>query len=278
MNKTVLLTCFLLLGLQVNSGAFAASDREYTYGVFPYLSAVRLEPIYVPIAVAMSERLNRKVDFRTSTEFKRFFTKLQQERFDIALIQPFWYPPAVDRFNYLPLVRPEEPLTAKIMVLDDSPVRSVADLKNKVIASPPAFVPVVHMARRTLVENGLDPDLDLKLNAFKTVDSCFQQVVIGKAAGCIAPHFAQASIERKLGIRLRAVLETSSIPGISVVVHSRIPIAERKKLKALLLSWGENETEREVLSSINTERFVPASDHEYDPVRVLVKKINAADN
>ncbi len=274
----LMLTLLLLLSPGVFNGAIASAERGYSFGVFPYLSAARLEPIYVPLGIEMGQALDRDVKFGTSTQFNKFFARLEKQSFDIALIQPFWYPAAVDRFNYLPLARFDEPLTSSIMVLDGSPIKNVADLRDKIIATPPAFVPVVHMARRELRTRGLNPDQDLELKAFRTVDSCFQQVVIGNATGCVAPHFAQTVIEQKLGISLRTVLKTPSIPNLSFVVHSRVPAEERAKLKKMLLSWGDDEDERELLQLMNTRRLVPAEDQEYDTVRDFIRQINVSGN
>ena len=263
-------------GLTHPTHATEVGNKNYTFGVFPYLSAVRLEPIYAPVSAELSKLLDRNVQFRTASEFKRFFARLKQGRYDIALIQPFWYPPAVDQFDYQPLVRMKEPLTSVIMVLNDSPIRQVSDLEGKVIATPPAFVPVVHMSRRELARQGLDPDRDVQLKAFKTVDSCFQQVLIGAADACIAPPFAPAVIEEKMKVKLREVLRTPSIPNLSLVAHSRVPQHEREQIKQLFLSWRQDNDGKTILQRIKTAGFVSSTDKEYDAVRSFVEAINAS--
>ena len=274
------LMCALILVIGAAAKAANTPREAYTFGVFPYLSAARLEPIYLPVAVEMSKTLERPVGFRTSTEFKKFFKKLSQQQYDFALIQPFWYPPAADRFNYLPLARFEEPLTSIIIVPEDSPVKSVTDLRGKTIATPPAFVPVVHMARRTLKDRGLETEVDLYFKAYKSVDSCFQQVLIGNASACVAPNFAQRTIEKKLQVKLRTVVESPSIPNLSLVAHTRIPADHREKIKNLLLSWEKGETVEDdnPLKEINTRRFVPANDAEYDSVRSYLREIESSGN
>jgi len=70
---------------------------------------------------------------------------------------------------------------------------------------------------------GLIPGKDVQLKAFKSVDSCFQQVLIGAADACVTPPFAVAVIEEKMNLQLRTLLKTPSIPNLSIVVHSRVP-------------------------------------------------------
>lgn len=280
MKIITLFAWILVLVLGSAAKADDAPREAYSLGVFPYLSVARLEPIYVPFALEMGKTLERPVGFLTSTEFKKFFKKLSQQRFDFALIQPFWYPPAADRFSYLPLVRFEEPFTSMIVVLEESPIKTVGDLRGKSVATPPSFVPVVHMARRALKDKGLLTGVDLDFKAYKTIDSCFQQVLIGNASACVAPNFAIKTIEEKLHVKLRTVLESPSIPNLSLVVHSRVSPEHREKVKNLLLSWGsgENRVNDNLLKEINTRRFVPAIDAEYDVVRSYLREIEAAGN
>jgi phosphonate transport system substrate-binding protein len=256
-----------------NALAQEEKGEAYIFGVFPYLSAVRLESIYAPISAELAREIGHDIHFRTASQFTRFFARLKQQRYDIALIQPFWYPPAVDQFGYLPLVRMEEPFTSLIMVPDESPLRKVNDLKGKVIATPPAFVPVVYMAKRALREAGLIPGRDVQLKAFKSVDSCLQQVFIGAASACVAPPFAPAVIEEKMNVRLRVLLESPSIPNLSIVVHSRLPPDVRKRLKDVFLSWRNNEPGIDLLKTMKTAGFVPAVDSEYDVVRTFLREI-----
>lgn len=268
---------FLLLtaGLPASWAAeqSAVDDAPYRFGVFPYLSPERLESIYAPVSAELSRVLGHRVVFRTSTQFKRFFARLEQQDYDIALIQPFWYPPAVGQFGYLPLVRMEEPFAALIMVPDTSPLQNVADLKGKVIATPPAFAPVVYMARQALAEVGIVPGKDVEFKAFKSVDSCFQQVLIGAADACVSPPFAPAVIEEKMNVRLRILLQTASFPNISLVVHSRLPADVRERIKNSFLSWNTTESGKKLLYQMKTRGFIPTVDAEYDIVRTILREI-----
>jgi len=254
--------------------SIATDNKTFNFGVYPYLTAALLDDIYTPASVEMSAALGRNVRFHTSSTHKRYHHKLKHQNYDFALIQPFWFPSAIDKLGYIPLVRMEEPFTALIIVPDSSPLRETADLNGKIIATPPTFAPVVHMARRALIKEGLIPGKNLQFKAFKTVDSCFQQVLIGKADACIAPSHAPGTIEEKMKVRTRVLLKTSSIPNISLVAHNRVPAADREKIKQLFLSWDKHISGQALLKRMRTRRFIPAIDTEYDVVRTLLREIN----
>lgn len=246
---------------------------EYKFGVFPYLSAVRMDTIYSPVSDELTQKLKHKVKFRTSSTFKKFLGKLKGEYYDFALIQPFWYPVAVDKKGYLPLLRMKEPFVSLIMVLDNSQIKTVDDLRGKVIATPPAFVPVVHMARRALLKKGIVPGKHVTFKTFKSVDSCFQQVLIGKASACVAPPFAPAVFENHMNIKLRTVLKSSGIPNLALVIHPRVAKKDRLIISQSISSWHNTKNGRKLLTDMQTKQFLPIIDKEYDVVRKFLKEI-----
>jgi len=255
-------------------GAADIDTAEYKFGVFPYLSAVRMDDIYAPVSDELSKSLHHKVKFRTSSTFKKFLSKLKSEYYDIALIQPFWYPIAVDKKSYIPLLKMQEPFESLIMTLENSKIRSVNDLKGKIIATPPAFVPVVHMARRALIAKGLVPGKDVTFKAFKSVDSCFQQVLIGNASACVAPPFAPGVFEKAMNVKLRTIFKSPSIPNLALVVHPRVPEQQRLKIKKTIMSWSQSAKGKKLLKSMQTKQYVPIIDKDYDVVRQFLKEIN----
>ena len=267
----IALTTLLLFSYSTVS---SAASEGYRFGVFPYLSPVRMDQIYSPASQQLSKSLNQPVKFRTSSSFKKFLSKLKTGFFDFALIQPFWYPIAVDQHDYLPAVRMQEPFVSLIMVLDKNKYKSIDDLKGTTIATPPANVPVVHMARQTLIDNNIIPGKDIQFAHFNSVDSCFQQVLIGKASACVAPPFAPAVFEKNMNVKLKTLLKSFSIPNMSLVIHSRVPIQDRKKLQQEFLSWPSSDEGRVILEKMQTRGFIPLRDKDYDVVRKLKKSLN----
>ena len=263
----------LLIFLVFISTSRADETRPYQFGVFPYLSPVTMNNLYSPVASQLSSSLNFPVQFRTSSTFNRFLAKLRNEYYDFALIQPFWYPVAVDQHSYIPAVRMQEPFESLILVLDDSPYRTIDDLKNTTIAAPPSFVPVVHMARQALIDNDIKPGRDFSFNHFKSVDSCLQQVLIGKASACVAPPFAPAVFEKNMKVKLRTLLRSKSIPNLSLVIHPRVPEKHRQTITSAFLSWKSSPRYKQLLENMQTEGFVRIIDSEYNSVRDFIKSL-----
>lgn len=260
------------------SGAVAAQPSTpappYTLGIVPYFSPSRLEEIYAPAAAELARSIRRGVVFRTSTSWDKYYAQLKAQSYDIALVHALFYLPAHDEFGYLPLARMREPFTAVVVVPDKSPVRTVDDLRDKIIATPPSFLPSVHLAKKALRDHGLVRGKSVTFNETKTVDACLQQALVGAAQACVAPPFAAQSFQASTGVRLRVVLETAELPSPVFVVHRRVPPAERERIRAALLQWNGSTNGLAVLKSINTRALVPASDADYQPVRDFVRTLD----
>jgi len=268
------ISVFTALLFLIPASPSVAADTSYTLGVFPYFSPSRLEEIYAPAAAELSRKINTHVTFRTASTFDKFFLQLKAQVYDIALIQPLYYVPAVDEFGYMPLARMREPFKALIVVPDQSPIRVVGDLKGKIVATPPAYVPVVHMAKKALRDHGLIGGKNITFEEMKTVDACLQQTLTGAAQACVAPPFAVGPFQKSAGITLRVIQETIQLPNLVFVVHKRLPAADRERIKAAILDWNHTPNGQAVLKSINTQGFVAATDADYQPVRDFVRTLD----
>jgi len=271
--KALVISLLFFLGI---TSANAATEKLYQFGVFPYLSPLRMDKIYAPVSQQLTSILDRPVKFTTSSSHHKFLKKLKSGFFDFALVQPFWYPLAVDKYNYLPGVRMKEPFVSLIMTSDNSMYKSINDLKGTVIATPPANVPVVHLARQTLIENGITPGKDIQFAHFNSVDSCFQQVLIGKASACVTPPFATAAFANAMNIKLRVLLKSKALPNMSLVFNKRVSREIREKIQKEFSSWSSSGLGRTILKQIQTRGFIPVRDNEYDIIRELNQSLSPA--
>lgn len=250
------------------------AQAPYTLAVVPYFSPSRLEEIYAPAAADLARALGQGVVFRTATSWDRFFVQLKAQTYDIALVHALFYVPAADEFGYLPLARMREPFTAVVVVPDASRIRTPDDLRDKVIATPPDFLPTVHLAKKALRDRGIVRGRNVTFRETRTVDACLQEALVGAAQACIAPPFAANAFQASTGVRMRVVLESAELPSPVFVVHKRVPAAERERLRAALLEWNHSASGQAVLKSINTSSLVAATDRDYDSVRAFVRTLD----
>ena len=123
------------------------NPTPYMMGVFPHLPPSELEKVFSPMAADIGKHLHREIQFRSGSSYKKFTELLHRQIFDVVFVQPFDYIKIADMYGYLPLATRSEPLTAVIVVPEDSKINKVEDLRGKRIALPPEVAAVSHLAK-----------------------------------------------------------------------------------------------------------------------------------
>lgn len=256
----------LLLATVQLAGAADSRNAQYKFGVFPYLSPLKMDAVFAPVSQKLADLLNHGVKFRTTSTMPKFVERLKAGHYDFAIVQPVLYPLVSDHRDYLPVARFEESLTSQILVLASSPLHSVADLKGKVIATPPLFGPIVHLAKHELQKAGMTPGRDVTLRKNKSIDACFQQLVIGRADACLAPSFSVPQIQKSLGLEIRILLQSESVPNRLLIVRKQLPLEERAKILQAFLTLRDVPGGPRLLEAMNTRGFVKFMHEDYEKV------------
>jgi len=250
----------------------ADSGATYSLGVFPHLPPRDLEKVFAPLAGDIGKALHKKVMLGSSATFDKFAANLDEEEYDIAFVQPFDYVRAADEHGYLPLATRKEKLSAIIVTGENSPVKSVADLRGKKLALPPSSSAVSRLLRAYLRNYGIDPDRDIELIHFRTHFSCMQQVIIGEVMACGTAAPTRHYFESKYNVTLPVIAETRGIPHALWIVHKRVPPKDREIILQRILGWGKTEEGKRMLADGRLAPYVPVTDAAYNIVRKLAKQ------
>ena len=266
----------LVFALATSPPARALEDQPqargaYQFGVFPYVPTLTIDRIFGPMAGSFALELGRPVDLRTKPTFEQFAKEIERQSYEIVFVHPFFYVQAADHYNYLPVARLNEPMTAVIMVDASRPWRGLPDLAGKILALPPALAAVSELTRAALIEVGLKPEVDVALRHFQTKVSCLQAVAIGSADACAVPRFVLSQIDSTARLNLRPLVETRSVRHFVIAAHARVPEGERNRLQQHVLSWPNTPHGRLVLAAGAWSGSVAANDREYDEVRALAR-------
>lgn len=251
--------------------AFAIDDKNkrdrYTFGVFPYLAAKQLGNSYGPVAAEFSKILEQKVNFTSTPSYEDFSKGLTDERFDIAMIQPFDYANAVDKHNYLPLARVDADLRAHFVVKADSKYNNLNDLKGTRIALPSASAAISRVSIQALKKNGFEIDHDITLKHFKSFGSCLQNVLIGYSSSCASGLAAKKIFEARMNVKLKTIYITPAIPHMTFVVHKRMAKKDREILKNTIINWKNTRPGQEIIKGTRLPGFRVVDDRDYNVIR-----------
>ena len=265
LSKFIFILVLVLISLP---GLSKETAETYLFGVFPHVPKSKLYDMYSPVAKDFQQKLQRKVSVHTKSSYTEFESTLAVELYDFALIQPFNYPEAHDRYNYLPLARRSDMLSALLVVKKDSAYQKLKDLKGKVIASTARTAAVSRLIESEMISAGFDPDEDFSRVFKNNHFSCMQTVLIGMADGCSTSHRAlDHYYQVKLKDRFRIIHESKKIPHVLYIVHKRVPEEDRNILRKTILNWQNTPTGKKILEKSKMSYFSEAIDEEYNVLR-----------
>ena len=267
MIKFIFLFIFLVISPFSQAENNKAQSSSYRLGIFPYMSPRQTVELFGPVVAEMEKVLKHPVKLESAASFPDFSLELANHSYDIALIQPFDYHKAVELYGYLPLAQLDAPLVAKLVVRDDSRYQTITDLRDTTIGLPPEQSANARMTLRALYDNKLIPDRDVKIQYFKSHDSCIQQVWIGEASACGTSSTPIQVFTQRMQAKLRSVYDTPAIPHTLFVVHPRISSADRAKLQQIMTGWSQTEAGRAMLKTLGIPGFVVPKPAEYTIMR-----------
>lgn len=244
------------------------AEQGCKLGVFPFLSAQRLEKIYAPIAAELDKVMDCDLSYHSASTYSGFMDKLANREFEIAYVQPFDYVRLAVPNGYQPLVSRSSQLISTIVAKQDSGINTLSDLRGKVIALPPAVAAVSYLTRVALEAAGIDPDTDVELDYTKNHGSCMHKVLIGKADACGTVNTVIDLFEDKNRVKFKVVARSPAIPQALFVVRDDIDASTRKKLQQQFFTMQLSEAARRMFRQPQSgHTFRVIDDKEFESVR-----------
>jgi len=246
-------------------------QAPFTMGIFPLLSSGQIEKLFAPLAAHVTQELGHPVRLRTKPNFADFTAELSREAYDVAFVQPFDYVAAHDKYGYIPIARRAGQLAATLVVLPDSQLHTLKDLKGKRVGLPPQVAAVSFLTRKSLTDAGLDIHKDVTLAYFKAHDACLNQLMLHKVDVCGSAAHPIRFFENKWHVKFRTLAITKTIPPAVFMVHKRVPSREREAITHAILSWQSSQKVRGMLLNSGLALFEATNASEY---KVMYKYVN----
>jgi phosphonate transport system substrate-binding protein len=244
-------------------------------GIFPYVPALKVGDLFAPMALDFAATLGVDIQLRTSETFEKFARELAVGSYDIALVHPFLYVDAHRAQGYAAIARVDQDLRAVIVSRRSQPVRSLTELRGQTLALPPRGAGVSYLLRLAMLDEGLIPGVDLNLHHHQTKVSCLHAVAAEQAVGCVVPSFLGDQLQAMGEMQLAPIWQSEPIKSLVIAVHPRVPGSSCAALQARMLGWQASEQGRELLAHLSWPGMARADDADYDPIRLLVAKLNA---
>jgi phosphonate transport system substrate-binding protein len=272
--KNIKKILFLLLFVSLSLPVFA---KEYTFGVVPQQSPVKLFKKWRPIVDYLSKKTGYTIHLKTEKSIAKFETVLYQGGYDFAYMNPYHYIVANQKQAYQAKVRAHKMIRG-ILVSQQPQLKDYIDKKNQaavryLFPAANAFAATLLLKYELLTQYGIDLNLQKNYQYVNSHDSVYKGIArgIGDVGGGVQRtfmNFDQAKDKDKLHI----IYTTKPYPSHPFAFkYCMLKTAQDKIIDALLTMPST------LRMSLSMTKMITTLDAEYDAIRDLEKKLTVVE-
>lgn len=262
-------TLFLCLAF-IAKPAVAEVSNELTVGIVPQQSATALAAAWIPLLSEAAKRAGVKLAFRTAGDIPTFEERLKNGEYDIAYMNPYHYTVFSKAPGYRAFAREKDrKLVGIIVVAKDSPLREIAELKDKAVVFPAPAAFAASILPRSEFEQ---KNIPIQAKYVNSHDSVYRSVAQGSFAAGGGIKRTLEAIDPAISSRLRILTSTPAYVPHAFAAHPRVDKAALDKVSAALFTMNGDETGRQLLEPLSFKGIEAGQDKDWDEIRRL--KIN----
>lgn len=258
-----------------------ANGQLVRLAVHPLHNPGRLVADYQPLIDQLNVRIPEvHFEVEASRDYQVFEGKLSRGEPEFLLPNP-WQSLEAMKAGYEVIAMAGEPQDFKGLFIArrDSGIHQVADLRGKAVAYPSrTALAACVMPQWFLHTHGLEVNRDLENRYVGSQESAIMNAYLRQTAVGVTwppPWRAFVAEHPQEAAQLEVVWETESLVNNSVMARGDQPPALRAKVRDTLVALDRTAAGRAILAGIETKRFLPATDADYDPVRQFVARFEA---
>lgn len=269
--------------LQYESKPAVQDDRKhYVFLVHPLYNPQLLHQKFEPLMQYLDRQLpGTSFDLETATDYADFEGKLSRHQGDFALPNPY-HAVLAQQWGYRVIAKMGDDSVFKgiFIVRKDSPIQQPADLKGKVVAYPaPTALAAALMPQLYLQKHGVDVETDITNSYVGTHNSSIMNAYLKQSAASATWPTAWKAFQQSNPAEaadLKVIWETPTLIQNAIIVRDSVPQTVSEPVTKLLTTLQQSEEGRKLLSGIDTQAFVPASNQDFEVVRTFLKEYETA--
>jgi ABC-type phosphate/phosphonate transport system substrate-binding protein len=219
------------------------------------ITAEAAQAKYQPLAEALGAAINAEFKVQFVREFALLTKGMQENQFDLVLARPSDYPARGmrdSRYQFVASASPDG--HCMLIVHKDSPIKTIADLKNKTFVMPEETSYMTRFCRAELRDNGI-------LLENERVFYVREQAVIPFAienrisnVGGIASY--SGAYAKWVKGENRVLFQSKAQPYLPMVASRNLSPEQVEKLKGTLVELGNSDAGKQILKRVGVTAFV----------------------
>jgi phosphonate transport system substrate-binding protein len=299
---------FLLMLSLTAAAAFATGTAEQTVNpqtlqvqLIPSRDAAYLDAQRLPLRNLLEAQLGMPVNVTVATDYNALIEGMASEQIHVGLLATTAYVLAADEGHAEAILKSlrydvddrgrqlqDQPLVSgyksQLVAHADAGITSIEDLRGRKIAiasftSTSGFVWPANL----LADNGLDPERDVEWINVGGHDNAITAVYNREADAAFTFKDARSLFEREsfhgdLMEKVVLVADTSDIPNDTISVIPRLDPQLKERVRQAFMALADDPNGLEIIQRIyNHEGYAPASDEDYNEVRLYLTRMEEWD-
>ena len=235
MKRLLLLGLLFAMVAQADPGPTAKPLRV---GLLPYLSTQRLLDSYAPLRDYLETALHRPVILITAPSFDVYVNRAGQYEYDLYLTAPHFAALAESQSGYKRVSRLLRELDGSLIVARGGPVKTIADLKGRVVATPDRLAIITMLGEALLQDNQLIPGKDVTVQYTPSHNNAIVAVASGQADAAVASGAVFDTMAPDVKDKLEILTHTGKVPHMMFMASPKIPDPDYQALRQAMLKFN----------------------------------------
>jgi phosphonate transport system substrate-binding protein len=237
--------------------------------------------MFTPLILHLEQQLSKKIVLDVPPDMPAFWSRLEEGNYDLVHLNQYHYVRAHAKLGWQAILKNEElgedTIAAALWVLNDSNIKHVSDLREKLIVfggGDHAMVASI-MIRDILLQAGINDDDYIGMSTIhpmKSVISVYYKQA--DAAGVSASVDKLPAISNEIDTeKLRILAKSEPVAHLPWAIRGDIDDETRNRVVNALLSLNGSISGLKVLKSAGLTGIRSANDSEYDKHREIINRV-----
>jgi len=250
------------------STALRASEASLIVAVAPQFAPTQIHRDWTPLLARLEQVTGYRFQLRVYDQIPAFETELAQGIPDLAFMNPYHMVIAKQARGYRPLVRDSTSLSGILVVRQDSPIKSLADLNGKLLAFPsPNALGASLYLRALLIENEGIKFTPVYVGNHQTV---YRQVLQGDVAGGGGVRATLGKEPAAVQSQLKTLYTAPDLAPHPFAAHPRVALSVSRKIVDAILALRADPEASKLLAAVQMSQPIVADyQRDYEPLSRL---------
>lgn len=245
------------------------------FGLLPYVSTQRLIERYTPLRDYLEHVLERRVILVTAPDFRTYVSRAEHREYDLYLTAPHFAALAEKEVHYRRVSRLTRELRGAFVISRQSTIKSVNDLRGKIVAAPNATAIVTMLGETLLEQNGMALGKNVFMQYTPSHNNALMAVANGKADAAVVSAAVYDTMPDETKTQLKILAVTPSVPHMMFMASPELNDEDYLQLKNAMLGFTADRAGKTFFAKNSYGDMSEISDAQMRQLRPYVNKLQA---